>query len=120
MDPDPAIFVINLQDANKKQISFSAYYFLKVHLHNFSNRHLILSVPLSLVRMMTSGWPLQPSYSDRPGDQDGGVAPARNQGNPGCLDISQGQPLPEKALKISKRKKSQNRRNHGGFNTIFA
>ena len=21
--------------------------------------------------MMTSGWPLQPSYSDRPGDQDG-------------------------------------------------
>ena len=60
-------------------------------------RHLILSVPLSLVRMMTSGWPLQPSYSDRPGDQDGGVAPARNQGNPGCLDISQGQPLPEKA-----------------------
>ncbi len=38
-DPDPAIFVIDLQDANKKQIFntiFSAYYFLKVHLHNFS------------------------------------------------------------------------------------
>ncbi len=35
-DPDPAIFVIELQDANKKLIlkkSFSAYYFLKVHLH---------------------------------------------------------------------------------------
>ncbi len=38
-DPDPAIFVIDLQDANKKLIfltSFSAYYFLKVHLHHFS------------------------------------------------------------------------------------
>jgi hypothetical protein len=35
LDPDPAIFVINLQDANKKLIfleSFSAYYFFKVHL----------------------------------------------------------------------------------------
>jgi hypothetical protein len=38
MDPDPdldpAIFVIDLQDVNKKLIkkqSFSAYYFLKVH-----------------------------------------------------------------------------------------
>jgi hypothetical protein len=29
--PDPAIFIIGLQDAN-----FSAYYFLKVHLHQFS------------------------------------------------------------------------------------
>jgi hypothetical protein len=32
MDPDPAIFVIYLQDANNKQTvlkSFSAYYFLK-------------------------------------------------------------------------------------------
>ncbi len=39
MDPDPAIFYIDLQDANKKLIkkkSFSAYYFLKVHLHFFS------------------------------------------------------------------------------------
>ncbi len=39
MDPEPAIFVIDLQDANKKLIvkkSFSAYYFLKVHLHHFS------------------------------------------------------------------------------------
>jgi hypothetical protein len=38
-DPDPAIFVIDLQDAGKKQIFytvFSAYYFLKLHLHNFS------------------------------------------------------------------------------------
>ncbi len=38
-DPDPAIFVIDLQDANKKIImkkkSFSAHYFLKVHLHHF-------------------------------------------------------------------------------------
>jgi hypothetical protein len=38
MDPDPAIFVIDLQDANKKKFKkkISAYYFLKVHLHNFS------------------------------------------------------------------------------------
>ncbi len=36
--PDPAIFVIDLQDANKKLFfpSFPVYYFLKVHLHNFS------------------------------------------------------------------------------------
>ncbi len=36
--PDPDIFVIDLQDANKKLIlkSFSAYYFLRVHLNNFS------------------------------------------------------------------------------------
>jgi hypothetical protein len=36
-DSDPAIFVIDLQDASKKQIFntiFSAYYFLKVHLHS--------------------------------------------------------------------------------------
>jgi hypothetical protein len=39
MDPDPAIFVIDLQDASKKLIfntTFYAYYFLKVHLHHFS------------------------------------------------------------------------------------
>jgi hypothetical protein len=38
-DPYPAIFVIDLQDANKKLVfkkKFSAYYFLKVNLHNFS------------------------------------------------------------------------------------
>jgi hypothetical protein len=38
-DPDPAIFLIDLQDASKKLIFntiFSAYYFLKIHLHNFS------------------------------------------------------------------------------------
>jgi hypothetical protein len=38
-DPDPAIFVIDLQDASKKLIFntiFSAYYFLKVHLHHFA------------------------------------------------------------------------------------
>jgi hypothetical protein len=35
---DPAIFTIDLQDANKKLIKkkFSAYYFLKVHLCHFS------------------------------------------------------------------------------------
>jgi hypothetical protein len=36
---DPAVFVIDLQDASKKLIFntiFSAYYFLKVHLHHFS------------------------------------------------------------------------------------
>jgi hypothetical protein len=42
-DPNPAIFVIELQDANKKLLvifkqSFSAYYFLKVHLHHFSEK----------------------------------------------------------------------------------
>ncbi len=39
MDPDPAIFVIDLEDASKKLIFntiFSDYYFLKVHLHHFS------------------------------------------------------------------------------------
>jgi hypothetical protein len=41
MDPnsDPAIFVIDLQDASKKIIFntiFSAYYFLKVHLDHFT------------------------------------------------------------------------------------
>ncbi len=34
-DPDPAIFVSNLQDVNKKKSCF-AYYFLKVHFLNFS------------------------------------------------------------------------------------
>ncbi len=38
MDPDPAIFVIDLQDDNKKLFkkSFLAYYFLEPHLHHFS------------------------------------------------------------------------------------
>jgi hypothetical protein len=38
MDPDPAIFIIDLQDAKKTNLkkSFPAYYFLKVHLHHFS------------------------------------------------------------------------------------
>jgi hypothetical protein len=38
-DPDPAFFVIDLQETNKKLIfllSFPAYFFLKVHLHYFS------------------------------------------------------------------------------------
>jgi hypothetical protein len=37
-DTDPSIFVIDLQDASKKQIFktiFSAYDFLKLHLHHF-------------------------------------------------------------------------------------
>jgi hypothetical protein len=40
MDPDPAIFDIDLQDAKKKLIKkiFSAYYFLNVHLHHFSKK----------------------------------------------------------------------------------
>jgi hypothetical protein len=39
MDPatDPAIFVNDLQDANK---ILSAYYFLKVHLHHFSKKNV--------------------------------------------------------------------------------
>jgi hypothetical protein len=41
MDPDPAIFVIDLQDANKKKNLKKSFcllptYFLKVHLHHFS------------------------------------------------------------------------------------
>jgi hypothetical protein len=39
VDPDPAIFVIDLPDANKNLIlkkSYSAYYFLKANLHQFS------------------------------------------------------------------------------------
>ncbi len=39
IDPDPAIFDIDFQDASKKLIFntiFSAYYFLNVHLHHFS------------------------------------------------------------------------------------
>jgi hypothetical protein len=37
--PDPAIFVTDLQEANKKQFLniFSAYYFWKVHLHKSQN-----------------------------------------------------------------------------------
>jgi hypothetical protein len=38
MDPDPAIFVTYLKDASKKT-SFSAYFFLKVHLHHFSMKN---------------------------------------------------------------------------------
>ncbi len=38
-DTDPAIFVIDLQDANKKLMFFKRffayYFFLKVHLHHF-------------------------------------------------------------------------------------
>ncbi len=37
-DPDPTLFVSDLQDANQKIFfrSFFAYYFLKVHLHRSS------------------------------------------------------------------------------------
>ncbi len=36
LDPDPDIFVIDLQDATKNIKKGSAYYILKVHLHHFS------------------------------------------------------------------------------------
>jgi hypothetical protein len=56
-DPDPALFVIGLQDASKKRIFntiFSAYYFLKVHLHNFSKikvkkSHKIVGIKVFLI-----------------------------------------------------------------------
>ncbi len=35
-DPDPSIFIIDLQDADKKLIFFKKAYFLKVLLHLFS------------------------------------------------------------------------------------
>jgi hypothetical protein len=41
LDPDPAIFVIDLQDANKKEFLKKVsclYYFLKVQSHHFSNK----------------------------------------------------------------------------------
>jgi hypothetical protein len=41
-DPDPSIFVIDLQDASKKlffNTIFSAYDFLKLHLHHFSKKN---------------------------------------------------------------------------------
>jgi hypothetical protein len=37
-DPDPVIFVIDLQDANKKLIKKSVSAYLKVHLHHFSRK----------------------------------------------------------------------------------
>jgi len=38
MEQDPAIFIIDIQEPTKTNLkkSFSAYYFLKVHFHNFS------------------------------------------------------------------------------------
>jgi hypothetical protein len=38
-DPDPAVFVIDFQDAKKKKIlnKISAYYFLKVRYHTFTS-----------------------------------------------------------------------------------
>jgi hypothetical protein len=37
MDPDPAIFVSDLEEVNKKNfLGFFVYFLLKVHLHNFS------------------------------------------------------------------------------------
>jgi hypothetical protein len=36
MDPDPAIFVIDLQEKLNLNTIFSAYYFVKVYLHHFS------------------------------------------------------------------------------------
>ncbi len=58
MDPDPAIFGIDLQDANKKLIkkkSFSAYYCFMVYLHHFSKikkskrSHKIVEIKVSLL-----------------------------------------------------------------------
>jgi hypothetical protein len=42
MDPDPAIFVIELQDASKKQIlkKFSAYYFEGTFTSFFKDKNL--------------------------------------------------------------------------------
>jgi hypothetical protein len=34
-DPNPAIFITDLQDANKKLRSFPVYYFFKVLIHHF-------------------------------------------------------------------------------------
>jgi hypothetical protein len=46
-DPDPDIFVIDLQDANKKNNFltkfFSANYFLKVHLHHKKSKRTVES-----------------------------------------------------------------------------
>jgi hypothetical protein len=42
LDPNPAIFVVDLKDAKKTNFlnSFSAHYFLKVHLHHFSKSQI--------------------------------------------------------------------------------
>jgi hypothetical protein len=50
MDPDPAIFVIDLQDANKKIILFSffAFYFLKVHLSFFKSQKEVTAVGIKV------------------------------------------------------------------------
>jgi hypothetical protein len=51
MDPDPAIFVIDLRDANKKLIKKKfAYYFLKVHLHQkVKKSHKIVGIKVFLL-----------------------------------------------------------------------
>jgi hypothetical protein len=44
LDADPSIFIIDLQDTNKKNNflqSISAYYFLKVILHHFSKIKIV-------------------------------------------------------------------------------
>jgi hypothetical protein len=52
MDSDPAIFIVDLQDANKNYffLSFSAYYFLMVQVHNFSETksHKIVGIKVFL------------------------------------------------------------------------
>ncbi len=51
-DPDPAIFVIDLQEANKKLFfknKVSVYYFLKGHLHNFFKDKTLDVLVLSLI-----------------------------------------------------------------------
>ncbi len=47
-DPDHAIFVADLQEANKKLIkkkSFSADYFLKLHIHHLSKKKAQKKLP---------------------------------------------------------------------------
>jgi hypothetical protein len=54
--PDPAIFVTDLQDANKNffPLSFPTYYFLKVHLHHFSKikSHKIVGIRVFLLFLL--------------------------------------------------------------------
>jgi len=51
--PDPAIFVIDLQNQQKTYLkkSFSDYYFLKVYLHHFSK----IKSPKEVTKLKTVG-----------------------------------------------------------------
>jgi hypothetical protein len=65
MDPDLAIFVLDLQDGNKKLFlkSFSAYYFLKVHLHHFSKYFCLMQDPDPYLWLMNPD-PGGPKHTD--------------------------------------------------------